>query len=94
MNQEMVKVTIDGKDEEYAIGTTYREIADEYQDGIEAPIILVMINGKLRELQKKLSGDCELKFVTTKDHIGFETYKEPYVWFFCVQSMMWQAVRT
>ena len=75
MNQEMVKVTIDGKDEEYAIGTTYREIADEYQDGIEAPIILVMINGKLRELQKKLSGDCELKFVTTKDHIGFETYK-------------------
>ena len=26
MNQEMVKVTIDGKEHEYAIGTTYREI--------------------------------------------------------------------
>lgn len=28
MNQEMVKVTIDGKEHEYAIGTTYREIVE------------------------------------------------------------------
>lgn len=76
MNQEMVKVTIDGKEHEYAIGTTYREIVDEYQGEVaEAPVILVMADGKLRELQKKLKGDCTLEFVTTKDHIGFETYK-------------------
>lgn len=76
MNQEMVKVTIDGKEHEYAIGTTYREIVDEYQEEVaEAPVILVMVDGKLRELQKKLKGDCTLEFVTTKDHIGFETYK-------------------
>ncbi len=76
MNQEMVKVTIDGKEHEYAIGTTYREIVDEYQEEVaEAPVILVMSDGKLRELQKKLKGDCTLEFVTTKDHIGFETYK-------------------
>lgn len=76
MNQEMVKVTIDGKEHEYAIGTTYREIVDEYQEEVaEAPVILVVADGKLRELQKKLKGDCILEFVTTKDHIGFETYK-------------------
>ena len=76
MNQEMVKVTIDGKEHEYAIGTTYREIVDEYQEEVaEAPVILVMADGKLRELQKKLKGNCTLEFVTTKDHIGFETYK-------------------
>lgn len=76
MNQEMVKVTIDGKEHEYAIGTTYREIVDEYQEEVaEAPVVLVMADGKLRELQKKLKGDCTLEFVTTKDHIGFETYK-------------------
>lgn len=76
MNQEMVKVTIDGKEHEYAIGTTYREIVDEYQEEVaEAPVILVMADGKLRELQKKLKGDCTLEFVTTKDHIGFEIYK-------------------
>lgn len=60
MNQEMVKVTIDGKEHEYAIGTTYREIVDEYQEEVaEAPVILVMADGKLRELQKKLKGDCD-----------------------------------
>ena len=75
MDQGMVNVTIDGKDEEYAIGTTFREIADEYQECMDAPIILVMVNGKLRELQKKVSSDCELKFITIKDHVGFETYK-------------------
>ena len=75
MDQEMVKVRINGKDEEYALGTTYREIVDEYQTETDAPIILIMVNGKLRELQKKLKGDCTLEFVTTKDHIGFETYK-------------------
>ena len=76
MNQEMVKVTIDGKEHEYAIGTTYREIVDEYQEEVaDAPVILVMVDGKLRDLQKKLKGDCTLEFVTTKDHIGFETYK-------------------
>ena len=76
MNQEMVKVTIDGKEHEYAIGTTYRDIVVEYMDEVaEAPVILVMADGKLRELQKKLKGDCTLEFVTTKDHIGFETYK-------------------
>ena len=46
MNQEMVKVTIDGKEHEYAIGTTYREIVDEYQEEVaEAPVILVMAAG-------------------------------------------------
>ena len=35
----------------------------------------MMVNGKLRELQKRLKSDCTLEFVTTKDHIGFETYK-------------------
>lgn len=75
MNQEMMKVTIDGETREYAAGTTYREIVDEYQSDLDAPIILVMVNGKLRELQKKLGSDCTVEFVTTKDHIGFETYK-------------------
>mgnify|MGYP005922987091 FL=1 len=59
----------------YPEGTTYREIVDESGIHTEAPVILVMVNGKLRELQKRLKSDCTLEFVTTKDHIGFETYK-------------------
>lgn len=45
----------------------------------EAPVILIMADGKLRELQKKLKGDCTLEFVTTKDHIGSKPIKESVV---------------
>lgn len=75
MDKKMFKVVIAGETRMYSEGTTYREIVDESGIHTEAPIILVMVNGKLRELQKRLKSDCTLEFVTTKDHIGFETYK-------------------
>lgn len=78
MDQEMTKmfkVVINGETKEYAAGTTYREIVDAYQGETDTPVILVMVNGKLREIQKELKSDCTLELVTTKDHIGFETYK-------------------
>lgn len=75
MDKKMFKVVITGETRMYPEGTTYREIVDESNIHTEAPVILVMVNGKLRELQKRLKSDCTLEFVTTKDHIGFETYK-------------------
>ena len=75
MDKKMFKVVIAGGTRMYPEGTTYREIVDESGIHTEAPVILVMVNGKLRELQKRLKSDCTLEFVTTKDHIGFETYK-------------------
>ena len=75
MDKKMFKVVITGETRMYPEGTTYREIIDESGIHTEAPVILVMVNGKLRELQKRLKSDCTLEFVTTKDHIGFETYK-------------------
>ena len=75
MDKKMFKVVIAGETRMYPEGTTYREIVDESGIHTEAPVILVMVNGKLRELQKSLKSDCTLEFVTTKDHIGFETYK-------------------
>ena len=75
MDKKMFKVVIAGETRMYPEGTTYREIVDESDIHTEAPVILVMVNGKLRELQKRKKSDCTLEFVTTKDHIGFETYK-------------------
>ena len=75
MDKKMFKVVIAGETRMYPEGTTYREIVDEISIHTETPVILVMVNGKLRELQKRLKSDCTLEFVTTKDHIGFETYK-------------------
>ena len=75
MDKKMFKVVIAGETRMYPEGTTYREIVDEIGIHTETPVILVMVNGKLRELLKRLKSDCTLEFVTTKDHIGFETYK-------------------
>jgi len=69
-----MKVTIDGVVKEYPAGITYEEIAGEYQEQYENLIALVSVNGKIRELMKKLDRDCELRFFTLKDTIGHKTY--------------------
>ena len=73
--ENMAKVTINGETKEYPCGTSYRDIVNEYQKDTEAPIILVTVDGRLRELHKRVKGDCQIEFVTTRDHIGFSTYK-------------------
>ena len=72
--QKMCCVTIGGEKKEYPAGISYWEIAKEYQDREDAPIILVTVGGKLRELHKHLKKDCTLGFVTTRDAIGHNAY--------------------
>ena len=75
MEQKMVKVEIMGETREYPAGTTFAEIVEPYQKVSETPVILVTVNGKLKELHKKLKYDSRIGFVTTKDNIGHQTYK-------------------
>jgi len=70
----MAIVTIDGTKREYPIGTTYQDIAKEYQPQYDDEILLVGINGKLRELHKTVQFDCSLHFFTGKDQPGIQTY--------------------
>ena len=71
---EVCKVTIDGVVKEYEVGTTFQTISKEYQENYDNDIMLVIMNGRLRELFKPLKEDCALKFVTTRDDAGFKTY--------------------
>ncbi len=70
----MFKVTIDGVTKEYKQGTTYLEISKEYQSQFKHEIILVLMNGRLRELFKTLKQDCTIEFVTISDDAGRKTY--------------------
>lgn len=70
----MITVTIAGEEKQYAEGTTFEEIAQEYQEQYGGLIGLVSVNGKIRELFKQLKKDCELSFFTLKDDIGNKTY--------------------
>lgn len=70
----MIEVTIAGEKKEYPEGTTYEKIAREYQKQYDDTIALVVADGKIRELMKKVEGDCELSFLTLKDSAGHKSY--------------------
>ena len=70
----MVRIKIDGKEKLYEEGIKYEIIANEYQHLYNEPIALVIIDGKIRELMKKVDRDCELEFATYGDPIGHKTY--------------------
>lgn len=75
MNSEMYRVTINGVPREYSAETSYLSISEEFQKEYENDIVLVIVNGKLQELNKQVCEDCEIKFVTTADDVGHKTYK-------------------
>lgn len=75
MENEMIKVSIDGEEREYPYGTTYSVIAEEYQSTKEYDIVLVMADNRLRELHKRLKEPCTISFITTKDAVGNMAYR-------------------
>ncbi len=72
----MVKnITIGGEQKKYPIGTSYLQIAQEYQSQYENDIVLVSVDGKLRELYKTVDRDCALEFITTAEKPGMQAYQ-------------------
>ena len=69
------RVTIDGREYSYPAGTTYGDIARDVQGQYDADILLVLRNGKLRELHKKLEGDSVLAMVTARQRPGQQAYE-------------------
>lgn len=68
------RVTVNKMKLEFEQGTTFGEIAKDYEKDYEHDIILANADGKLVELSKPLDGNCKLSFVTTADTAGMETY--------------------
>lgn len=60
-------------------GDTLEAIAGSFKDYYEDDIILGIVNGRLRELNKKIKSDGELSFVTTADRDGRRTYRRSVV---------------
>ena len=72
--EKFYEVHVEDEIRQYAEGTTYRQIAEEFQDRYPYDIVLVYVNGKLRELHHTVSSDCTLKFETTAGNVGHKTY--------------------
>ena len=72
---EICNVTVCGELKQYNEGISYTEIAKDFQDQYDSPIVLVLKNGKLTELFKKVTSDCRIEFLTTKTSPGIEAYR-------------------
>ena len=75
MERRMYNVQVKEELRQYEGGTTFQEIAKDYQSQYEHDIVGVFVNDKLEELHKVLKTDCVLRFVTTADTIGHKTYE-------------------
>ena len=76
LESQKCKVTISGKEYLYEKGTSYQEIAKDFQKEYKHQIALVILDGhRLQELRKQVSGDCTLQFITTQDTAGYDTYR-------------------
>jgi uridine kinase len=71
----MPTVIINGTEKQYEKGTSFEEIAREYQDQYPYRIAAVIFNGKIRELMKNVKKDGTLTFVTFGDTIGHKTMR-------------------
>lgn len=70
----MVTITIHGEKKQYEQGTSFETIAAEYQKDYDGMIAVAAANGKIRELFKKVTRDCEVDFFTMGDAVGHKTY--------------------
>ena len=70
----MITVKVNGEERQYPQGATYEDVANDYQKEYDNLIALAARDGKIRELFKKLTRDCEITFFTLKDNVGNKTY--------------------
>ena len=71
----MVVISVGGMTREYEAGITLQKIAEDFKEQWEDDILLASINGKLQELHKKVTEDCQVTFLTARSVPGIQTYQ-------------------
>lgn len=75
MIEKTIQVSVGDQVREYPVGTSYSEVANDFQSQYDNDILLVYSDGRLQELFHKIRRDCRLEFVTAKENVGIQTYK-------------------
>lgn len=77
MSEKMISYTVRVENTcfEVSEGTSYLEIAKKMQKNYKNRVLLVKANGKLRELNAKITEDCHLEMVTGKEKPGHQSYE-------------------
>lgn len=70
-----MKINIHGTEYEYSNYITLHDIALDFQKDEKYPIVMAVVNGKLRELFHSPDDGANIEFLTTASRIGHETYR-------------------
>ncbi|MDE6887394.1 MAG: nucleoside kinase [Eubacterium sp.] len=79
MGNRICNVQVGTQKKQYAQGTTFLELAREYQSQYRDEIVLAVFNNKLRELGRTIETDGVLSFLTTADTKGRKAYRRSMV---------------
>jgi len=70
----MINIGVNGVTKEYKEGTTYEQVAQDYQKDYEHKIAMVVANGKFRELSREIGSGDEISFLTYHESAGHKAY--------------------
>ena len=79
MDDRVLNIEFGNDKKQYAYGTTFLDLAHEYQSQYEDDIVLAVYNNKLRELNRTVETDGVLSFMTTADTKGRKAYRRSMV---------------
>lgn len=71
----MREITVEGQTLNIKDGTTYLELAKNFQKKYDHDIVLVLENNKMRELFRKVKDGAAVTFLTTGQIDGYNTYR-------------------
>jgi len=63
-------------------GTKLIHIASTVQKDFEAPIVLAIVDGKLKEVNRRIKSDCVVEFLDTTNKDGYRTYQRSLILLF------------
>ncbi|MCT4598625.1 MAG: nucleoside kinase [Vallitalea sp.] len=64
----------DGRKENIPQGISLLELSKRYENEFIAPIVLAVVNGKLKELRSHVTENCKLEFLDITNRDGYRTY--------------------
>ena len=70
-----MQINVLGKMREYPKGTTLFMISKDVENELDAPVMLAMVSGKLKELRKCPKDGDTVEFITVKSETGNKTYR-------------------
>lgn len=72
---EMINILLpDGREEKVKKGIKLSELSKQYQHEYKSPIVLALVDNKLKELFNTIDQDCNVEFLDISNNDGYRTY--------------------